>query len=70
MYISKEMLKAPKIRLEKSEVCQKVIFDKNGKIKDVTTIMDKLQKIFKERQNEYDSDYYNRNYMHNDSIYK
>ncbi len=46
--ISNEMLKAQRIRLEKSDVCQKVIFNSDGKIKDVTTILKELQKMYKE----------------------
>lgn len=45
--LSNEMLKAQKIRLEKSNVSQKVTFDKDGEIKDVTTILKDLQKMFK-----------------------
>lgn len=45
--LSNEMLKAQRIRLEKSNVSQKVIFNRDGEIKDVTTILKDLQKMFK-----------------------
>ena len=46
--LSKEMLKIQRVHLQKSNISKKIIYNKDGEIKDITTILKELQRMFKE----------------------
>ena len=46
--LSKEMLKIQRVHLQKSNISKKIIYNKDGEIKDIKTILKELQRMFKE----------------------